>query len=136
MRFCYKNIYKTLKKTREEGLHTRGLCSTNTVSCFWPLNNCFLSTHLLSSLPFLCLFSSQCLLWEFMPPLHILSLSYLSSYLCSLCPSNCFSTALLAEEPQLFKIQLPVQLLNSCRILNRTLGQSKHNVLCFSSAVF
>lgn len=79
-------------------------------------------------------FKSQFLPWEFISPIHILSLSYLSHYLCSLSPSNCFSTASLAKKLQLFRIQLPVQLLNSSRISNQTPSQLKNNVLCFSSA--
>lgn len=72
--------------------------------------------------------------WKFVPLLNILSLSYLSSYLCCLSPSNCFSTASLAEELQLFKIQLPVQLLNSSGILiERSASQFSASVQLFST---
>ena len=100
---------------RRDYTHENSAASPSCVCGPWAAVFSFNSSTIFCALS-LCLLSSRGLLWEFMPPLHILSLSYLSRYLYSLSPSNCFSTASLAEERQLFKIQLTVQLLSGGRI--------------------
>lgn len=101
------NPHKTLKKL----LTTLGRGGENAAGVFSYKATVFFVFHALS-----VYFISMCPLGV-MPPPHIVSLSYLGSYLCSLSPSNCFSTASLAEELQLFNIQLPVQPVSSSRIL-------------------
>lgn len=112
-------------------------CADDTMLCLWLLSKCF-SLNSSSRLPrpasvyfhLRASFGSSCRRFTFY--FHLILAVNFTAYPPS---SNCFSTVVLAEELQLFDIQLLGQFVDGSRILNQTCSQFKQSVLCSSVCV-